>query len=40
MSQQAAQQSQAATRTSAAQMNEFKKSFSNCLEAKKYTVRL
>src|SRR5271166_5483553 len=38
-SQQAAQQSLVATKTSAAQMTEFKKAFSACLEAKKYTVR-
>ena len=38
-SQQAAQQSHAAAKTSTAQMNEFKKAFSACLEAKKYTVR-
>jgi hypothetical protein len=38
-SQQAAQQSHAAARTSAAQMNDFKKAFSACLEAKKYTVK-
>jgi hypothetical protein len=38
-SQQAAQQSQAAGKTSAAQMNDFKKAFSVCLEAKKYTVK-
>jgi hypothetical protein len=38
-SQQAAQQSLAVTKTSAAQMTDFKKAFSACLEAKKYTVR-
>jgi hypothetical protein len=38
-SQQAAQQSQAAARTSTTQMTEFKKAFSACLEAKKYTVK-
>jgi Glycine-zipper domain len=38
-SQQATQQSQAAARISAAQMTDFKKAFSACLEAKKYTVR-
>jgi hypothetical protein len=38
-SKQAAQQSQAAAKTSAAQLNDFKKAFSACLEAKKYTVR-
>jgi Glycine zipper len=38
-SQQAAQQSQAAAHASAAQMNDFKKAFSACLEAKKYTVK-
>jgi hypothetical protein len=38
-SQQAAHQSQTAARTSAAQMTDFKKAFSACLEAKKYTVR-
>jgi hypothetical protein len=38
-SQEAAQQSQAAAKTSAAQMTDFKKAFSACLEAKKYTVR-
>ena len=38
-SQQAAQQAQAAAHTSAAQMNDFKKAFSACLEAKKYTVK-
>jgi hypothetical protein len=36
---QAAQQSQATAKTSAAQINEFKKAFSACLEAKSYTVR-
>ncbi len=38
-SQQAAQQSQAAAKMSAAQMTDFKKAFSACLEAKKYTVK-
>jgi uncharacterized protein YcfJ len=38
-SQQAAQQAQTAVHTSAAQMNDFKKAFSACLEAKKYTVK-
>jgi hypothetical protein len=38
-SQQAAQQSQAAAKTSTAQLNDFKKAFSACLEAKKYTVK-
>lgn len=38
-SQQAAQRSQASARTSAAKMTEFKKAFSTCLEAKKYTVK-
>jgi hypothetical protein len=38
-SQQAAQQAQASAQTSAAQITEFKKAFSVCLEAKKYTVR-
>jgi hypothetical protein len=38
-SQQAAQQSQAAAHASAAQMTDFKKAFSACLEAKKYTVK-
>jgi hypothetical protein len=38
-SEQAAQQSQAVAKTSAAQMNDFKKAFSACLEAKKYTVK-
>jgi hypothetical protein len=37
--QQAAQQSQAAAKMSAEKVNEFKKAFSACLEAKKYTVR-
>jgi hypothetical protein len=38
-SQQAAQQAQAAAHMSAAKMNDFKKAFSACLEAKKYTVK-
>ncbi len=38
-SQQAAAQSQAAANMSAAKMTEFKKAFSACLEAKKYTVK-
>ncbi|MGO9931230.1 MAG: glycine zipper family protein [Steroidobacteraceae bacterium] len=38
-SQQAAQQAQMAAHTSAAKMNDFKKAFSACLEAKKYTVK-
>ena len=38
-SQQAAAQAQASAKMSAAQMTEFKKAFSACLEAKKYTVR-
>jgi hypothetical protein len=38
-SEQAAQQSQAVGKTSTAQMNDFKKAFSACLEAKKYTVK-
>jgi hypothetical protein len=37
--QQQAQQSQAAARATAAQMTDFKKAFSACLEAKKYTVK-
>jgi hypothetical protein len=38
-SQQAAQQSHAAAKMSTEQMNEFKKAFAACLEAKKYTVK-
>ena len=38
-SQQAAQRSAGAARASNAQMNEFRKAFSACLEAKKYMVR-
>jgi hypothetical protein len=38
-SQQATRESQEATKTAAAQMTEFKKAFSACLEAKKYTVK-
>jgi hypothetical protein len=38
-SQQQAQQTQAAARATAAKMGEFKKAFSACLEAKKYTVK-
>jgi len=37
--QQAAQQNQAAAKMTAAQMTDFKKAFSACLEAKKYTVK-
>jgi hypothetical protein len=37
--QQQAQQSQEAAKTTAAQLNDFKKAFSACLEAKKYTVK-
>ncbi|MGO9949584.1 MAG: hypothetical protein ACLPWG_22415 [Steroidobacteraceae bacterium] len=38
-SQQQAQQSQAAAKMTAAQITDFKKAFSACLEAKKYTVK-
>jgi hypothetical protein len=38
-SQQQAQQSQTAAKATAAQINDFKKAFSACLEAKKYTVK-
>jgi hypothetical protein len=38
-SQQQAQQSQAAAKATAAQITDFKKAFSACLEAKKYTVK-
>jgi len=37
--QQQAQQSQAAAKLTAAQLTDFKKAFSACLEAKKYTVK-
>jgi hypothetical protein len=37
--QQAAQQSEAAAKMSAEKVNDFKKAFSACLEAKKYTVK-
>jgi hypothetical protein len=38
-SQQQSQQSQAAAKATAAQITDFKKAFSACLEAKKYTVK-
>jgi hypothetical protein len=37
--QQRAQHGQEAAKTTAAQMQDFKKAFSACLEAKKYTVK-